>query len=91
MDKEVIVCRCEDVTREEIRALIRAGFTTPEEIKRLSRCGMGLCQGRTCLRLAAQEIAALTGKSMAEITPWTARPPVLPVPLKQLAEAAEDD
>ncbi len=36
-----IVCRCNDVTAEEIEALIDSGVTDIEEIKRLLRVGMG--------------------------------------------------
>ena len=38
-----IICRCEEVTLGEIREYIRKGYQTIEEIKRISRCGMGPC------------------------------------------------
>ncbi|MCL4515802.1 MAG: (2Fe-2S)-binding protein, partial [Firmicutes bacterium] len=37
MEDKTIICRCEDVSLEEIRELIREGFTTLDEIKRISR------------------------------------------------------
>ena len=74
-DRDTIICRCEDLTREDVRKLIEAGYTTVEEIKRISRCGMGPCQGRTCHQLLVREIALLTGKDPAEIPPHKARPP----------------
>ncbi|HQB84187.1 MAG TPA: (2Fe-2S)-binding protein, partial [Candidatus Rifleibacterium sp.] len=43
-----IICRCQDVTEDEIIAAIRQGATTIDEIRRLVRAGMGSCQGRTC-------------------------------------------
>ncbi len=79
-----IVCRCEEVTEEEIVELVRKGYTSIEAIKRITRAGMGHCQGRTCLRLIAQIIARETGKKMEEMDFPCARPPVKPIPLKAL-------
>ena len=53
-DKNTILCRCEDLTRENILDCIRAGYCTIDEIKRVTRAGMGPCQGRTCRMLIAQ-------------------------------------
>ena len=52
-----IVCRCEDITKEEILEAIDGGYQTLEEIKRVLRCGMGPCQGRTCTPLIAGLLA----------------------------------
>lgn len=72
---KTIVCRCEDLDIEKIRELIAQGYTTVEEIKRLTRSGMGPCQGKTCAPVIAREIAIRTGKSMEEILISHARPP----------------
>ena len=58
-EEATIICRCEDISLEEIRAIINRGVTDPEQIKRILRCGMGPCQGRTCSTLIAGEIAWL--------------------------------
>jgi len=84
---QTIICRCEDVTVEEVRALIARGYQTPDEVKRLSRCGMGQCQGRTCRSLLLQEISAATGREIKEIPMSTFRPPTKPVKLALLARA----
>ena len=76
-----IVCRCEDITKEEILEAIDEGYQTLEEIKRVLRCGMGPCQGRTCTPLIAGLLARKTGKSVAEIGIPTTRPPLQPLPL----------
>ncbi len=78
----VIICRCNDVTEEDIVNAIRMGFTDPEEIKRLLRVGMGPCQGRTCIPLMLRIIARETGKPITELKPPTARPPLIPIPVK---------
>jgi len=74
-----IICRCQDVTEDEISAAIRQGATTIDEIRRLVRAGMGQCQGRTCRRLVAQIISRELKTPPAEIYPPTFRPPNRPV------------
>ena len=56
-DDELLVCRCEEVTKGEIRRAVHAGMFTIEEIRRFLRCGMGLCQGQTCGRLVKSIVA----------------------------------
>ena len=82
---DLIICRCEEITRGEIKAAIRNGLQTLNGIKRVTRAGMGLCQGQTCGRLVAQLLAAELGVSPAEIEPTTARAPVRPVRLSVFA------
>jgi len=88
-DKDAIICRCEDLTREDVHKLIAAGYTTVEEIKRISRCGMGPCQGRTCTQLLVREIALLTGKDPGEIAPANSRPPSKGIKLGTLLKGGE--
>ncbi|MDW7671887.1 MAG: (2Fe-2S)-binding protein [Bacillota bacterium] len=84
-----IVCRCSDVTLGEIREMVEAGFTTVDEIKRLTRAGMGPCQGKTCGQIILREISTMAGKSMAELSLGTYRPPIKSVKLGEIAETAE--
>ena len=53
---DTLACRCEDVAFGTLETAA-AGATTANTIKRLTRCGMGVCQGRNCeptlLRLLA--------------------------------------
>jgi len=74
-----IICRCQDVTEDEIIAAIRQGATTIDEIRRLVRAGMGSCQGRTCRRLVSQVISRELKTPAADIYPPTFRPPNRPV------------
>ncbi|MFV1989715.1 MAG: 2Fe-2S iron-sulfur cluster-binding protein [Acidimicrobiales bacterium] len=45
---ETIICRCEDVTYGAILDAIALGATDARAVKGVTRCGMGMCQGRTC-------------------------------------------
>lgn len=87
-EERVVICRCEDVTLGEIRRLIGEGVHTLDEIKRLTRAGMGLCQGRTCRHLILQEVSRLTRVPVEELTLPTFRPPTRPVKLGVIARAA---
>ncbi len=90
-DDDIIVCRCEDVTLGEIRRAIAEGATTLDEIRRITRAGMGPCQGRTCRQLIASELARRTGKPVAEVFPSTVRPPMKAVTMGSLAKIGEED
>ena len=76
-----MVCRCEDITLTEIRKAINEGYKTLDEIKRVTRAGMGPCQGRTCRSLISQELSRHYKISRAEMPITTFRPPVKPVKL----------
>lgn len=90
MSDNNIVCRCSDLTKEDIRGLIEKGYTTFDEIKRVSRAGMGPCQGRTCMPLILREISIITGKPISEIMPGTYRPPVKAITLGQIVAATRE-
>jgi len=78
-NKTTVVCRCEDITLEQIKNLIEQGYRTIDEIKRVIRAGMGPCQGRTCRMLIAQELAKAYNIPVADVLMPTFRPPVKPV------------
>lgn len=86
-----VVCRCEDVTQKEIRDLIAEGYTTAEEIKRITRCGMGPCQGRTCRELLLAEIAKALGEKVDKVAPTRYRPPAKPIVLGGITEGDTSD
>ena len=84
-DDDMVICRCEEITKGEIKDAIRNGMRTLNGIKRITRAGMGLCQGQTCQRLVAMILSEELGLSAAEIDPTTARGPVRPLRLKVFA------
>ncbi|HPE65495.1 MAG TPA: (2Fe-2S)-binding protein [Synergistales bacterium] len=89
-NEKVYVCRCEEVTLEEIDEWIDRGYDTVEELKRVLRVGMGPCQGRGCQDILMREIAKKTGKPISEVAPATVRPPVKPIKIGLLAEGGEE-
>jgi bacterioferritin-associated ferredoxin len=83
--REMVICRCEEVTEEEILEAIREGAASLNDIKRRTRAGMGLCQGSTCRKIVSQIFAKEQGKALEDIFPSTFRPPVRPIKLGVLA------
>ena len=84
-DDDLVICRCEEITKGEIKDAIRNGMKTLNGIKRITRAGMGLCQGQTCQRLVTRLLVEELGVSPAEVEPTTARGPVRPLPLSVFA------
>ena len=78
-DDDLVICRCEEITKGEIKEAIRNGMKTLNGIKRVTRAGMGLCQGQTCQSLVTQILASALGVSPADVEPTTARAPVRPL------------
>lgn len=78
-DDDLIICRCEEITKGEIRKAIHLGLYTMNEIKRFLRPGMGLCQGLTCGRNIKALLAEELHINPAQIEESTARPPARPV------------
>ncbi|MEO0086602.1 MAG: (2Fe-2S)-binding protein [candidate division WOR-3 bacterium] len=73
-----IVCRCEDITWQEIEELVKRGFTL-EEIKKLTRCGMGYCQGRTCFNILIRLLKISDPKKIPK-----KRPPLKPISIEKI-------
>lgn len=90
-DDEVYVCRCEEISLGEIKQAIVEGARDVTAVKRRTRAGMGLCQGRSCGRLVEQILCRELEKRPEEIKPATKRPPVRPVTFGALSEAEDED
>lgn len=74
------VCRCEDVTAGTLRAAMAGGARSLAALKKETRAGMGLCQGRMCGATVAR-LAGVTAEEAAFAAP---RAPVRPVPAAAL-------
>ena len=83
--EDTIVCRCEEITLGEIKSALAEGATDMKEVKRMTRMGMGNCQGRMCGPAMQEIIAREKGLSPDHIGFLNPRPPVRPIPLGVLA------
>lgn len=90
-DDDMLVCRCEEVTVSEIKQAIRDGARDVTGVKRRTRAGMGLCQGRTCEKLVQAILRQELGETPAQIGKSTPRPPVRPITFGSLAGGEENE
>ena len=72
---DAIVCTCEDVRVRDLDRAIAEGFDHVELVKRRSGAGTGACQGKLCLGLIGEVLAA---RGLSAALP-TIRPPIRPV------------
>ena len=82
---DIIVCRCEEVTVGESRQAIRQGARDVASVKRRTRAGMGLCQGRSCEGIVQRILREERATSGEQLRPDRVRGPILPVSLRALA------
>ena len=86
--RSLVICRCEEITEDEIKEAILNGAHDLDAVKRATRAGMGLCQGRTCSKIIRNYISELAGTSLSEMKQVTIRPPLRPIPVAKLREDA---
>ncbi|MET1114441.1 MAG: NAD(P)/FAD-dependent oxidoreductase [Comamonas sp.] len=82
---DTIVCRCEEVTAEQVRSTARLGCQGPNQLKAFLRCGMGPCQGRFCGLTVSELIADESGRHPSEVGYYRLRFPTKPVTLGEMA------
>jgi NADPH-dependent 2,4-dienoyl-CoA reductase/sulfur reductase-like enzyme len=85
---DTVICRCETVRLAQIRASMALGDATPDLVKSRTRCGMGPCQGRTCMPILQRLMAGTTRPPFPPA--GSVRPPLKPVPLRDLLAAPLD-
>jgi NADPH-dependent 2,4-dienoyl-CoA reductase/sulfur reductase-like enzyme/Fe-S-cluster-containing hydrogenase component 2 len=81
-DGEVVICRCERITREMIVDFLRTtGAVDFNAVKAALRCGMGPCGGKTCAELTLRIFREL-GVDPRSVTPPVHRPFTQEVPIR---------
>jgi sarcosine oxidase subunit alpha len=74
-----------DVTTKDVAVAAREGFHSAELLKRYTTLGMGTDQGKTSALNAHALVAALTGRTPADLGTIASRPPYTPVAIGALA------
>ena len=82
---DTIVCRCEEVSAEQVMESVRLGCPGPNQMKAFLRCGMGPCQGRLCGLTVTEMIADGRGVAPQAVGYYRIRPPVKPITVGELA------
>ena len=88
-EQQTIICRCEHVTVEEIRNLIKEGVRDINQLKAATKVTMGSCGGKTCLQLI-KKVFREEGIDLTEITEPIQRPVFVEVPLEVLAQNRQE-
>lgn len=79
-----IICRCEEVSLEDIQQTASNYSCSAREVKLRTRAGMGYCGGRTCRPAVDAVLEALTGERAGHEIPLKVQPPIRPVSLSIL-------
>ncbi len=90
-EKDIIICRCEDVSLQDLHDCLEEGYTTFEDVKRILRVGMGPCQANTCGLLVQREIAKYLKRPLKEISIHKIRPLISGVKLKSIVENSKNE
>jgi len=88
---DVLICRCNEVSLKEIKEAIKDGATTVKDVKKRTRAGMGLCQGRSCGKTVARIIATELNIPIERVEMDTQRMPVRPVKIKNFLYKEENN
>jgi bacterioferritin-associated ferredoxin len=85
LEPSSVFCRCEQTSWGAIGAAVAQGASSVREVRNLTRCGMGYCQGRTCGPALQLALSALTGRSLGQVGDLQKRPVAVPVSLGKVA------
>ena len=80
-----LVCRCESVTLGALREALVGGAMSAGAAKRLTRAGMGKCQGRYCSPSVLALAAEMTGVPLGEFSGFAPQAPIRPVTIGEVA------
>jgi pyridine nucleotide-disulfide oxidoreductase/sarcosine oxidase alpha subunit family protein len=82
-------CESSQMAARSIDTLLQDGPINQDQIKRLTRAGMGPCQSRRCREQVSLLLAQAAGTSVDRIPLPSFRPPLRPLPLNVLWPADE--
>lgn len=87
---DTVICRCEEVTRDDLRdSVVDRDVLGTRSLKLSSRAGLGICQGRVCSRTVAELAAAYRPGVRADAAAGARRPIAVPVRLRDLAATVD--
>ncbi len=87
---DTVICPCERITGARIDQAVDEGAGDFGQLKRMTRAGMGQCQGRMCSPGLATMLAQRRGIPLEAIAPPSIRPPVTPIPVHVLATLPDE-
>lgn len=90
MADESMICLCERVSVKQVRDLIRQGMTDLNQIKAVTRAGMGPCGAKTCETLI-KGLLREEGIPVENVVPNTKRPVFIEVPLEKFSSGDSNE
>ena len=70
VESQTLVCHCDDVTVEEIVKIVgERSFISIDELKHLTRLGMGPCRGKRCIPRVKQALRSYNIEVLGDATP----------------------
>lgn len=81
----IVVCRCEERTVAQLKMGYAQGAKGPNELKGMTRCGMGPCQGRMCGHTVTELLASWRGEAVEKVGYYRLRSPMKLLNLEELA------
>ena len=90
LPNEAVICRCERVTAGEIRAVIRSGVFDMNQLKGMTRAGMGSCGSKTC-RPMIYRLFQEEGVDPGQVVDRVDRPLFVEIPLGHFAGILGDE
>lgn len=89
--KDVVICRCEEVSLKDIEETFDTYNCSAREVKMRTRAAMGYCGGRICRPEVDAVLEEVTGDEPGNDIPLKVQPPVRPVSLNILGGEQDDE
>src|SRR5688500_1953114 len=86
-----LVCRCEDVTVEDVKHAIDRGYSVMASVKPYTGLATGICQGKSCEGAVARLLCQSEAQKPASVKAFTPRTPLYPTELSVLATVPWDE
>jgi len=86
-EPSTIICRCLSLSKSEISGQISEELRTAGALKRVSRAGMGICQGRYCTSFVVSKTAENAGEIPSEYSGFAPQAPFKPTAIGIIAES----
>ena len=86
---DTLICRCEEVPLAAVDDAVGRDIAHVGGIKRMTRAGMGRCQGRYCASLMMEIAARRSGQPIDEFSLFAPRIPFKPIPIAHIAPASD--
>ncbi len=82
---DTVICRCEEITLKQLKAALSDRNLRIKDVKRMTRMGMGACEGRMCGPSVIELLRHRLNVSAEDVGSLNPRPSIKPVALGVLA------